>query len=231
MPVREEEPDAARLSGALKVLASPTRIRLLWALRVPKKAAELRIPAEGERGGLHAERLLSRTTLIEHLDVLTDAGLVERLDSEGGFVVNQQALFSVVEDFGRLTRIQPVVKVDVDVTRPTQSRAAESLPGGPRLVLVGGPREGQAFPLRGAGPWTVGRAPDAEVRLDYDPHVSRAQVVVRRDATGACSVEASKDATNPARVNFTELRPGLPHPLHPGTIISAGASRLVFQAA
>ena len=223
-----EEPDVAALSALLKTVASPTRMRLLWALRVPKRAAELRIPAEDDRGGFHHDRLLSRTTLIEHLDVLERAGLIERLPDGGSYVTNQQNVFALVENLGRLASIKPVVQVDVDVTRPTQSGKPPSLPEGPRLLVVGGPGEGQTLALQGDGPWTLGRGPESDLRLDYDPHVSRLQLLLRRERAGF-TVEAVREATNPARLNLAPLSPGQPAPLPPGAVLAAGASRLVFQ--
>lgn len=221
--------EIARLADALKVVASPTRLRLLQALRVPKKAAELRIPAEEDRGGLHPERLLSRTTLIEHLDVLEQAGLVDRLPEDAGFVISQQDVFALVDSLGRLASIRPVVQVDVEVTRPSAQRTPGALPAPPRLVLVGGPAEGQGFALQGKGPWLVGRGAGAEVRLDYDPHVSRLQLRVQR-ATQGFVVEALRESTNPARLDFESLRPGHPVALRPGAVLAVGASRLVFQS-
>lgn len=226
----EDEREVAKLAAVLKVVASPTRLRVLQALRVPKKAADLRIPAEEDRGGLHPERLLSRTTLIEHLDVLQEAGLVERLPGDAGFVVNQQNVFAMVEALGRLARIRPVVEVDVEVTRPQAKAPAPEQPTGPRLVLAHGPREGHAFPLGGDGPWMVGRHANADVRLDYDPHVSRQQVVLRKER-GGFVVEALRESTNPSRLNFHELAPGHAVPLPAGAVLSVGASRLVFQPA
>lgn len=225
----EDGPELARLADVLKVIASPTRLRVLAALRVPKRAAELRIAAEEDRGGLHAERLLSRTTLVEHLGVLHEAGLVERLPGDAGFVVNQQNVFAMVETLGRLARLKPVVEVDVDVTRPQAKGPAPALPEGPRLVLAHGPREGEAFPLAGEGPWMVGRGTEADVRLEYDPHVSRQHLRLRRGREGF-TVEALRESTNPSRLNFQELQPARPAALPPGAVLAVGASRLVFQA-
>jgi len=228
MPGQEGPDEVARLAEALRALASPTRLRVLAALRTPHKAADLTIPSEEHRGGLQPGRTLSRTTLIEHLEVLEGVGLVERLPADAGFVVSQQNVFAVVDALGSLTRIAPVVPVDVETTRPRAPAQPAPLPQGPRLVLSGGPREGQAFALTEEGPWTIGRTAEADVRLDYDPHVSRLQLRIHRDG-GRFLAEALRGSTNPTRLNFVELAPGQHAPLVPGAVISVGASRLVFQ--
>ncbi len=227
------QPDAAsaeRLARYLRALASPIRIQLLAALRVPKDAADVRIAAGEERADLRADRTLTRTTIVHHLQTLEEVGLVARVEGDDGkFVVNQQVLFSIVEDLAGLTRLRPTVELDVGETRPVDERAPRPRVAGPRLVLVGGPREGETFPLAGPGPWTIGRASEADVRLDYDPHVSRRHAVVGRAPDGRFVIEGLPTSTNAAFLDFAPVRPGVLTPLAPGSIVLVGSSRLVFQ--
>ncbi len=226
----EEDPDVERLCRYLATLASEPRLRLLRALRVPARAADIRVPAGRERAGFSPDRVLSRPAVIHHLQALEEAGLVQRLPDEGDYVVNAQIVFSIMEDIGRLARIRPVVDVDVGETRETPRADREPLPPGPKILVVGGPRDGAAFPLAGAGPWAIGRDRTCEVALDYDPHVSRRHLLLHRSPDGAFAIEALAGATNPARLNHRRLDAGARAPLLAGAVIAVGASRLVLQA-
>jgi hypothetical protein len=88
---------------------------------------------------------------------------------------------------------------------------------------------GDVFPLRGDGPWTIGRGAEADVRLGYDPHVSRVHMVVSRGDDGLHLVEALAGATNPAQLDFQELAPGEVRALIPGAVLTVGGSRFVFK--
>jgi ArsR family transcriptional regulator len=65
------EPDAARLAGVLKVVADPTRLRLL-SLIASSSAGEVCVC------DLTAPLGLSQPTISHHLKVLLDVGLVQR---------------------------------------------------------------------------------------------------------------------------------------------------------
>lgn len=219
--------DIHRFTTYFEALASPIRLQLLFALRSPKSAAEIRLEAGADHANLRADRPLNRTTIIHHLEVLEEVGLVERIEPEGKYVVSQQALFSILEELGHLSRIRPSVTLDVNETQPVTETVHGEPQTGPRLVLVGGPREGTAFALTGGGPWTVGRDRSVDVSLDYDPHVSRRHLVVHRNASGH-AVEHVAEATNASLLDFRPLAPGRRVLLGTGAVLTVGASRLVF---
>ena len=215
-PVSPDPVDIPRLNQYLTALASPIRLRLLWALRDPTRASDVRIRAEAERGELRAERPLARSTILHHLLLLEEVGLLERLEEER-FVVNQQILFSILEDLARLSRLAPAVAVDVGNTLPTKTPAtASALATGPKLVLVGGPREGEVFVLEGAGPWTIGRGREADLCIDYDPHVSRLHLRVQRDGKAGFCVLALPESMNPSSLDFRYVEAGGSVPLRAG---------------
>ncbi|HUR69920.1 MAG TPA: hypothetical protein VM370_11800, partial [Candidatus Thermoplasmatota archaeon] len=197
--------DAEALANELKALASPLRLAILWSLRFPKKVADIRLPAGAEWAGFQAERSLTRSTVTHHVELLAGEGFVERVDEEGRYVVNQQRMFSFLEGLGGLARLKPVVDLDVRETVAVDAREPPPLPTGPRLLLVSGPKEGQALAFDGEGPWTIGRGPTAHLRLEYDPHVSRAHVVVSRDAAGALVIERAAEAKNVPLLNYRAL--------------------------
>lgn len=223
--------DVDGLETELKALASHARLRLLWALRSPKKASDVRIPADRSYSGLAEGRVLSRPAIVQHLDVLEGHDLVRRLSPEDGseYVVDQKNVFRVLQDLGRLAQIQPLVEVDVDETMDAQAREVGELPEGPKFVVVSGPTPGRVFELEGEGPWLLGRAPDVDVPLTWDPHVSEHQARILRDDDGAYLLEALTGTTNPLRLNFSEIAPSTAHPLIAGAVVTAGASRVVFQ--
>ena len=221
--------DAERLSELLKTLASPVRLRILEALREPTRPVHIRLRAGEERGGLSADRVLSRPAIVQHLQILEAAELVRRVGDEG-YVIDQATIFSIVQELGGLARIRAVTSLDVGVTREAPPPRAAAPPEGPRLLVVGGPEEGRAFPLSGDGPWTVGRASECSVRIDYDAHVSRLHATIARRRDGALQVTPAPSAKNPLAVDFAPPRdPVTPSTLAPGAVLVVGSSRLVYQ--
>lgn len=146
---------------------------------------------------------------------------------EGRFVTSAQHVFAIVEDLRKLSAIETAMRVDVDATMAQTSETPTAWPAGPRLVAVGGPWEGRAFPLAGAGPWTIGRASTQAVGLTYDPFASQESARLVRDGS-VWRLEASSHARNPPRVNFREI--AAPRELRSGDIVGLGRSLLVFQA-
>lgn len=94
---------------------------------------------------------------------------------------------------------------------------------GPRLVAVGGPHTGQAFPLT-AEVVSLGRDPSQMVPLTSDTTASRRHASVQY-VNGAWSVrdEGSSNGTWVNGVRITE------QPLFPGDIIRVGSSELRFE--
>lgn len=225
-------PDVVDLLGLredLRALDSAVRLQILWRLREPKRPGDLRVKATGDFDDLPSGRVLSRSTVSEHVGVLEEQGLVRRTE-DGELVVDQQRMHSLVRDLSVLGRLEPIVRMDVEATMELDSRGGDPMPEGPKLILVNGPRVGDAFPLDAQGPWRIGRDPDVDVSLAYDPHVSRGHALVSRRDDGLYQLEALPGATNATLLDFEELPPGSPRTLMPGSVISVGASRLVFKA-
>lgn len=225
----DQLPDVDELASLVSTLSSPVRLELLRKLRAPKLASDLRVRAERKREGLRSDRLLSRPAISQHLADLEDEALVERTD-EDQYVVNHQRLFSALHELSRLATIQPEVEVDVEETLKTRWTRTPGGVSGPRLVLVGGPREGQLFPLRGEGPWWLGRGSKVDIRLDYDPHVSREHAKIVEESDGTFAVVPQAEATNPTLVDFEPVEEGK-RSLVAGSVLAVGSSRLVLKIA
>jgi hypothetical protein len=106
-------------------------------------------------------------------------------------------------------------------------------PQEPRLVVVEGLRPGQAFPLSGDPPspdrgWIIGRSPDAEIPLTYDPYISPEQVEITPTGEGnrLLDLRASKNRT---MLNDTELPRGAEVDLVRGDLVGVGRSSLVYH--
>lgn len=221
--------DVEKLSESLAVLASPARLRILLELRLPRTPAEVAVQATDERADLRAERTLSRTTVIHHLGVLESHGLVEREDDSGRFVLNRARLFLVTDALSALARIEPLVALEPGETVRREGPRPTSATEGPRLLHVGGPLDGRALPLAGKGPWTIGRAAEAHLRVDYDPQVSRRHASVSALGGSAFAVETLPEATNPLHVDGLFVPPGSRATLRAGSVLALGGTRLVLQ--
>ncbi|HVM45203.1 MAG TPA: FHA domain-containing protein [Candidatus Thermoplasmatota archaeon] len=216
-----------RLMMRLRALASPVRLQLLKALVTPSRSADVRVRAAGERAGLGAERFLGRSTVIEHLDVLMEAGLVRRIGDS--YVTDQQAMVALLQDLGELARLRALVEVDVEVTRAAAAPAVQPLPHLPRALVANGPDAGRAFALTGSGPWRVGRGADCELSLPHDPHVSRLHVTLELAPPGFL-VRVASAAKNAVFVDFAQLPPGESLAVRPGALLLVGATLLALQA-
>ena len=219
--------EGERLLSALRALASPVRLQILRALVVPMRAADIRVRAASERAGLGADRTVSRTTVIEHLDVLEEAGLVRRVGDS--YAVDQQGVVAVLQEIGELARLRALVEVDVEATRVTPSPGAQPLPVWPRILVASGPGAGRAVALKGEGPWRIGRGSECEVALQHDPHVSRVHAELSRIG-GQFAIQVSGTSKNPVFVDFALLAPGARAELRDGSALSVGATMLVLQA-
>lgn len=218
---------AEHLIRRLRALSSPVRLQILRALVTPTRAADVRVRAAGERAGLGADRFVARTTVIEHLQVLEEAGLVRRVGD--AFAVDQQAMVATLQELGMLANLRALVEVDVETTLAAPQPPKEPLPPMPRLLFGNGPQSGRGVALHGAGPWRVGRTPDCDVPLTHDPHVSRHQMTLERVEGGfRCHVAAS--VRNPVLVDFERVPPGGSCGLRAGSVLLVGATLLVLQA-
>lgn len=227
--MRAEDIDFEKLTTYLKALAHPARLEILWRLRIPAAASDIVVKPRRRDEGLSQERPMSRQSILEHIQQLEEVGVVNHV--EGQYVMSSQHVFAIVEDLRKLSAIEPAMRVDVDSTMaPTDGKGSGLGLGGwragPKLVVVGGPWEGRAFDLAGAGPWTIGRAASQTVALTYDPYASSESARLVRDGA-AWLIEAAPGARTPARVNFAAI--DKPRALRSGDIVGVGRSLLVFQ--
>lgn len=235
------EIDFHALGRYFRALSVPSRIQLLQKLQVPQSSSEIRLPAVRKDAGHRADRPVSRQTVEAHLRTLSDVGLVRVRGGERGgrrvreYIVNQPRLFTMADEVRRLTLMRPAPSV---LTRGTGGGGATAqaagatgiapLPPGPALVLVSGPHEGTAYGLRGPGPWTIGRGPDADVALAYDPFVSTSNSVLRRVGHGF-RIRTLAGARNGTTVNWRLLAGDEDAALGPSDTVGVGRSLLVFR--
>jgi len=228
------------LEGYLKVLAYANRLELLSLLREPRTLEEIHLaPGRGRAGG-SPERPISRQAVQGHLDRLVELGIVrarrvERRDrgAHVEYLLDQSRIFAVTEELRKLSALQSRGVVDAFATIAAPGEEEVRWEPGPKLVLVHGVEEGRAFPLRRADVrsprgWIVGRAPEAHVRLQYDPYVSteNAEVLL---SNGAWRLLDLRTARNGTYLNWRRLPLGGEAALQPGDVIGVGRSLLVFR--
>lgn len=214
----------------LKVLANANRLRLLTLLKEPKGYSDIALPPSRSDAWGQSERAITREAVRGHLHELMAVGLVKqtRRGNVTRFVANHGRLFVVAEHLRSLAHVQPEQGV------PSQTlvlgvQQARPPPEGPSLVLVRGVREGEAFPLSPkADTWLVGRAANADVRLDYDPFVSarQARLLRKRNEFYLQDLPGNRNGT---LLNWSRLAPGALAPLRAGDVIGAGLSLLVVR--
>jgi len=225
-PGRDDEV-AERILARLQALASPVRLALLKALVVPTRAPDLRVPAARERSGFETVRFLSRSTIIEHLEVLEENGLVRRIGDL--YAVDQQGMVALLQDVGDLAQLRALIEVDVEVTRESAPPRVQPAATFPRALLASGPEAGRAVALDGAGPWRVGRSAECEIALPHDPHVSRVHATIAREGD-AFLVHVVAAAKNPVFLDFAAIAPGATARAGQGALLLAGATLVVLQA-
>lgn len=225
--MRQDQIDFERLSTYLKALAHPARLEILWRLRIPATPGDIMVKPRRRDEGLQQERAMSRQSIMEHIEHLEEIGVVNRIADDGSFVTSAQHLFALVEDMRALSSIETSMPVDVDSTMMQPGHETAKWSPGPKLVLVAGPWEGRAFPLAGAGPWTLGRASTQTVSLTYDPFASGESARIVRSGDGH-EIEGVAGARNPPSVNFAPLVKA--RALVAGDVIGIGRSLLVYQS-
>jgi DNA-binding transcriptional ArsR family regulator len=233
--------DYERLGQYMRALSVPTRILLLQKVQLPHTASEVKLPPFRRDAALRADRSLSRQAVEGHLRKLEEAGLVRSRPTEREgqptreFLVNQERLFTLVEDVRRLALIRassPGPQAAATAPRTMEADAelqqVATLPEGPALVLVSGPYEGKCFPLALHGPWAIGRSKDAQVPIDYDPFLSAHNTEILREGGRflARTLPASRNGTT---VNWRLLRRGEAAPLRAGDTLGVGRSLLVAR--
>lgn len=216
------------LAHRLKALANPARLALLRAVRTPRALSEIRLHPVRKDGGMDPDRFVARQTVERHLRVLVDIGLVVAHDGPTGRIyrASPEGLFMLREDLNQVSQVfagsAPVGGETVVLTpapRPTAGRVAH-------FSLIKGAYEGKKFLLDRGHEWTIGRAEDADVNLEYDPFVSKdhARLVRRRG-----KYFLQNQGRNGTQVNWASLDEDQEVPLSSGTVVAVGRSMLVFS--
>lgn len=225
--------DYADLAETLAVLSYPARLELLDILRAPHTAAEIRLSPHRVVAGENPERAVSKQAVQAHLDKLVDVGLV-RVDTivqdgraTNRYVMNSPRFYAILEELRQLNLRYAGRGATGDDTGTLMGGPSPDAPAGPRLVLVHGVYEGKQFPLDGAGGWTIGRAPGAAVRLDYDPFVSMEHAFLAREGD-AFLVSDAPESKNGTQVNWQALPKGAKRRLRAGDVVGVGRSLLSF---
>ena len=237
-PASRHPVDYELLAELLAALAYPTRLELLGKLRFPHTLSEIRVSPAKVAKGENPDRPAAKQTVQRHLDKLLEAdliqaGTVERQGREmPQYTANPARLYAVLEELRSLIVRYAGLGLSPEHTATLEGGAAREKVTGPRLVLVHGVYEGRAYPLdRGAmrdGAWTIGRAQDVAISLDYDPFVSTESAEITRGPGGFVLTDlGSKNGT---WLNWELLRDGEERPLEPGDIIGVGRSLLSYVA-
>ena len=213
-------------ADALSSLGNPVRLAILAQLGSPKTLSEIRVQS------------LARQTLRTHLDKLLEAGVVSMRETTRPYgetreyVLNQQALYGLSEEFRELAAIRPDA-ISQEATMPRSAATAPFSMKGPCLVLVKGAEVGRVFPLdppEGARrqEWQIGRRRTLPIALDFDPYVSsdNAHVVWEK---GAFTVQDADESRNGTTLNFALLPKGHAHRLRTGDLIGVGRSLLMMR--
>ena len=230
--------DHDALEGALKTLASANRLRLLELLRSPRLLDEIHLRPAAERAGDNPDRPITRQAVRHHLDAMRKQGLCISAPAETGtahtWVADHSRLFAIAEDLRAIASLGQPRTVDMRETVDLQSGPTQSWDEGPKLVLVHGVREGQAYPLHrkvlpeGRG-WVVGRRRDVAVPITYDPYVSSENAEILPTGGGYELLDL-RTAKNGTWLNWQRLPIGGRTPLRSGDVIGVGRSLLVFRA-
>lgn len=215
------------LETYLKALASEKRLRLLRYLQTPHYLEEMA-----------SELGVARQTARGHLDRLLDIGVVEPVRSTPDdssvreYVVVPHRMYDVVETLRGMGDLSPEAGEEAVLAHRTSDLAQEADAGDdapvPRLKVVHGMRIGETVPLRGDGPWQIGRDPQAALCLDYDPFVSQRHAEVHRDGEGGFRV-ADLYSSNGTYLEGDPLGRGDDAPLDPGSLLRAGKTLFLFR--
>jgi hypothetical protein len=227
--------DFRQLSHQMSILGVLNRLELLQKLQLPRTVAEISLAPARKARDNRPERSISKQALESHLKKLVALGFVNTRNAEREgravteYVVNQARLFVFLDELRRIALIRPVQD-----PAGTATRAAKPPPGpdphqlGPCLVLANGPFEGRMFPLKGDGPWTIGRDKNLAVSLAYDPFVSKENSLIRSVPDGF-EIQPLPRARNGTSVNWRPLGAAKSVPLRPGDAIGVGRSLLFLR--
>lgn len=229
--------DLEALAEILGSLAHPRRLELLSILRQPLQISEIELRPWRRAADPNPERSISRSAVERHLQTLESIGVVVRRNSPrtkgvDEYVLDHSRLFATIESVRALTRLRPTIDLDsretMDVASGVMGRSGAPRAIAPQVVIMGGPREGEAVSLPGEGPWRVGRAGASEISLDYDPFVSSNHAAVMRDRAGFAiqDLPANRNGTT---LNWLPVPRGGAARLNSGDVVGVGRSLLLFR--
>ncbi len=225
---------APSVADIMRALGNPVRISMLTILRQPRTLGEIQVTPVRQDDGQRPERAMSRVSVRQHLEQLLEIGAVQQVRGtrDGRTVtlyqVNHRQLFALTEELRELGRLRPEKDLIPDGTAP----GSPEMPPikGPRLVLMNGAYEGKTFPLKaeGAQTWTIGRARNAAIALDYDPYLSLQNSEVRF-VRGQFTLHDIATNRNGTRLNWEAVPRGSSLPLRSGDVLGVGRSQLLFR--
>lgn len=216
------------LADQLAPLGSAKRLRLLHFLRQPHYLEEVA-----------SELGLARYAAQRHLEQLMEIGAIQKIPGQretgavSDYILVPQRLFAIGEEFAKLGSFRVTDAKAADAarlaTRPAQPAATgpPRRPAGPGLMLAHGRDRGTRFPLKGPGPWTIGRDEGQTVRVEWDPFASGRHAEVRLKGETFLAVDAF--SLNGTTLNGEPLPKGEPVPMEAGDVLGVGKSLLVLQ--
>lgn len=232
--------DTQALLHKLKAISDENRFHLLNKLHKPKTINQIGLTAENETQEYRKDRCLTRQGIQYHLDILREAGLITAtFENRDGRRMNVHQIdpcgvYTFLDDLsqhlGKLAADAPPVKRST-IRQPVDE--LRSWPSEPRLVVVRGLDAGRAFSLAGKPPhaergWIVGRSPQAEIALPYDPYVAAEQgeILPEDDRFLMLDLRSSENRTF---LNDQTIGRGEEVGLHRGDVIRVGRSELLYQ--
>lgn len=248
----------AELEQFMKGLANANRLELLQLLRTPRCLDALHLTPSAVDGRGTSRRPIAKQAVRRHVRTLTDLGILAEMGEEGSpsprFCVDVARLFLFLEQLrGHVASLDVGQGEPVHGGSPLRAPAESFLPQngstrtlrlpeaeeprieGRRFEIVRGLREGVEFALDDEDPmpgetvaWQLGRCPQSDVRLDYDPYVSptHARIVLRG---GDCVLEDLPGNVNGTWHNWSRLEEGGRVRLRDGDVVGAGRSLLVYR--
>ncbi|MBI4394331.1 MAG: FHA domain-containing protein [Euryarchaeota archaeon] len=237
----EAEIDFGELARALKLLAHPNRLALLYLLRWPKMLDEIHLTPSASNAGASPDRRISRQAVRGHLEQLKEAGLIRvRSTGRGGrrerqeYVLDPARLFAVVDEMRKLSTFEPTVPLDPFATEDLKHQWGPEWVNGLKLVLIRGVQVGRVFALRDmevrpSRGWVIGRSREAHVPLEYDHYVSPENTEIIKTGNEYRVLDL-RHAKNGTTLNWKRLPLGGEARLENGDVIGVGRSLLLFRA-
>lgn len=235
-PLQEQQ----ALLSKLKAISDENRFSLLATLKEPKTVNEIQLKAKSTTEEYRGDRRLTRQGVQYHLDILREADLVAAThQNRDGRMMNVHQLdpcgvYTFLDDLerelGELASVAPAVdRATVRLEDMQQVRWPEE----PRLVVVRGLTAGAGFSLSGPPPrsdrgWILGRSPDAEIALPYDPYIDaeQSEILPEGDRFRLLDLRSSE---NRIFVNDDPIGRGEGTELDRGDMIRVGRSQLLYQ--